>query len=395
MQSIGTPGLWIGFTAVVALFIQYPGYKLMTAMTQFKGLPFDFMAFFFVFFYGLKTRRDVGMVLAVVLGAAVFANVISGLNGVGLLRLATINEGETTDRVQGVMAEHNQYGAFIAFFIPLLVAAVVANRGWRRLFWLAGSVISFGLLMMTVSRGAFVALAAAAVIGAIRFRQQLLNAKVLGWLFGGLVVGTLVVLGVLFGTSYGATLIDRLLGDSTQIDMWEVSSGRTELWADALGQMMRTPLTLLTGFGWATYFVLPSALPLAPHNTYLWYWFELGLIGVIAFAAILLQLIVMASRSAGQALGGDRAYFVGFFIGMTALAIAIFFVEIYTPWPYIWATAGIVMRLAMIVSDEQNAPVKAPAPDTATAEPKTKALAPDRFGWNAAAAQRGKTPGTI
>jgi O-antigen ligase len=192
--------------------------------------------------------------------------------------------------------------------------------------------------------------------------------------------------GVLFGTSFGATVVERLLGESTQIDLWQVSSGRTELWADAVGQMMRTPISMITGFGWATYFVLPSALPLSPHNTYLWYWFELGLVGVIAFTAIVVQLITNAARAADETPNrADRAYFMAFTIGTLALAFAIFFVEIYTPWPFVWAAAGCVLRLAVIGRAEQRAAARAPAAPAQAAAP---AEATDRFGWKTAAARR-------
>lgn len=388
-------GYAIFSTVAIVMFVQYPGYKLMTAVTQFKGLPFDFMAMFFVFFYGLQTRRDVSLVMAGVLGMAVFANAVSALDALGIMPLETIEKGETSDRVQGVMSEHNQHGAFVAFFIPLLVAAVVASSGWRRLLWLGGTLVSFGVLLMTVSRGAFVGLLVGGIVGAMIYRRYVLSPRVVGWLAGGSAVAVLVIIGVLFGTSFGGTLVERLLG-SSQTDMWQVSSGRTELWADALGQMMRTPITLITGFGWASYFVLPSALPLAPHNTYLWYWFELGLAGVLSFVAILVTLGRTAVRAAFQSPDADRPWFIGFTIALLGLSLAIFFVEIYTPWPFIWAATGATMRLAMIVLEERqnkakpHIPRPAPAESGANAGGASGPPSPDRFGWTAAPARRSR-----
>jgi O-antigen ligase len=383
-------GYAIASTVAIMLFIQYPGYKFMTALTQFKGLPFDFLAMFFVFFYGLQTRRDVRLVLVSVLAMAVFANVVSGLDALGIVPLETIEVGETSDRVQGVMAEHNQYGAFIAFFIPLLVAAVVTARRWRRLLWLAGTLISFGLLLMTVSRGAFIGLLLGGVIGAMIYRRYVLGPRVVVWLVGGSAIAVLVIIGVLFGTNYGSTLVERVLGGSGT-DMWQVSSGRTELWADALGQMMRTPVTLITGFGWASYFVLPSALPLAPHNTYLWYWFELGIVGVLAFIVVLVSLGRAAIEAANLSSDPDRPWFIGFTVALLALAIAIFFVEIYTPWPFIWAATGAVMRLAMIVREER----RGPDANRITLPIKMESPRADSFGWTAPPVRRNRGSGAI
>jgi O-antigen ligase len=383
----GSFALLLGYaivsTVVVVVFLQYPGYKIFTAMTQFKGLPFDFLAFFTVFFYGLKTRRDVNIVLTTILFVAVITNIVSGLDAVGIVPLATINKGETSDRVQGILGEHNQYGAFLVFFIPPLIAAVVSSRGLRRGFWLVGTLASFAVLVATISRGAFVGLFLAMIIGAWVFRSYLLRADVIGWLIGGTVVAGLVLTALMLTTHFGAEIKDRIFSQSRDIDIWQVSSGRSELWKDALEQMMRSPVSLVTGFGWATYFVLPSALPLAPHNTYLWYWFEIGIVGVLAFIAVLLQLIFVASRTAiDTATGRDRAILTGFAIGAMALAIAIFFVEIYTPWPYFWACAGVVMRLAMIIRAEQQTP-RVVAPTQA----ESPVLA-DRFGWGVTSARR-------
>ena len=379
---LGSFALMIGYallsTVVILMVVQYPGYTLIKAMTQLKGLPFDFLAFYFVYFFGLKTQRSAMTVLTTILLVVVATNVLSGIDGIGLYRLETINRGEDESRVQGIIGEHNQYGAFIAMFLPPLVAAVAASSGWRRLFWMGGTLVSFAVLVMTVSRGAFVGLALAGIFGLIVFRRYLLNAKVIGWMIGGAAVVVVVLAVLLLTTHYGAVLSERLLGQSASTDVWEISSGRTELWADAVRQMMRTPLSLVTGFGWATYFVLPSALPLAPHNTYLWYWFEIGLPGVLAFIAIFVQLISVAMRCVEKADPVLRGHFIGFAIGALALAISIFFVEIYNPWPYFWAFAGVVMRLAVLSRASQSATVVAPV----------AAVTVDRFGWNAASARQ-------
>jgi hypothetical protein len=374
----GSFAMLIGYaifsTAIVVMFVQYPGYKLITAFTQLKGLPFDFMAFFFVYFYGLRTRRDAMAVLYCILGIVVAVNVVSGLDAMGIIRIDSIRQGEEDDRVQGIIGEHNQYGAYIAWFLPALVAMTVSTRSRWRAFWLIGALTSFAVLLMTVSRGAFVATLVSAVIGAYLFRTTLLTPKVAGWMLGIFAAALVVAVGLALTTKFGSLFTERLLGQSADIDLWQVSSGRTELWKDALEQMMRTPLSLLTGFGWATYFVLPSSLPLAPHNTYLWYWFELGVAGVVLFAAILIQLVITAAKAAINTDASTRTHLIGFAIGTMALMVAIFFVELYTPWPYFWAYAGVVMRLAMIANAEHAA---ATAPPRAATAHRTV----DRFGW--------------
>ena len=67
-------------------------------------------------------------------------------------------------RVQGAVGESNQYGAFVALSLPAIVAMVTITRGMWRIFWMAASVITAAALVMTVSRGAFVATAFATAV---------------------------------------------------------------------------------------------------------------------------------------------------------------------------------------------------------------------------------------
>jgi hypothetical protein len=73
---------------------------------------------------------------------------------------------------------------------------------------------------------------------------------------------------------------------------------------------------------------------------------------------------------------------MAFCIGTIALSIAIFFVEIYNPWPYFWACAGVIMRMVVLSRAQQAVPVR-------KARIKVEEPPVDRFGWSAAPVTRG------
>ena len=71
---------------------------------------------------------------------------------------------------------------------------------------------------------------------------------------------------------------------------------------------------------------------------------------------------------------------IAFGIGTIAVATAVFFVNLYSPWIYYWSYAGIVMRLAANALEPQahaRAAVAAPAP-------RRGERARDPHGWTAA-----------
>jgi len=69
---------------------------------------------------------------------------------------------------------------------------------------------------------------------------------------------------------------------------------------------------------------------------------------------------------------------MGFVVGTTAVAVALFFVNLYSPWLYVWAYIGIVMRIAVNVTEQ---PVTAPAMVHAAAAPASQGR--DAHGWGA------------
>ena len=160
--------------------------------------------------------------------------------------------------------------------------------------------------------------------------------------------------------------------------MTATSSGRTEIWTTVLEVMFGTPLTLLTGFGWEAYGTFPFRW--VTHNHYLQQFFNLGLIGLICSVLLLVVPIRTANAAANYAHPDVRPMLIAFAIGTIALATAVFFVNLYTPWLYYWSYAGIVMRLAANALEPQ---AHAPAAVTARAQRRGE-RSRDPHGWTAA-----------
>jgi O-antigen ligase len=140
--------------------------------------------------------------------------------------------------------------------------------------------------------------------------------------------------------------------------------------------MFRTPITLLTGFGWESYATFPFRW--VTHNHYLQYFFNLGLVGLVCSALLMVVPVRTANAAATYASPEVRPMLIGFAIGTIAVATAVMFVNLYAPWIYYWSYAGIVMRLAANALEPSYAQVPVGVPSHRAQGVR------DAHGWTAA-----------
>ncbi|MFC4308905.1 O-antigen ligase family protein [Steroidobacter flavus] len=353
----------------IVLFIDYPRYDMLTSAFDLKNRGVDYLLFFLAFFYGVRSEKDAQFVLKCLLLSWVVSHFVAVLDAFGYVHIGDI-ERRGDGRVQGAVGESNQYGAFVALTLPAAVAMAVAAKGWRRWFWVGASALTAGTLLMTVSRGAFVATFVATIAGAYMFRRYLSLGKIVTW--GMMAGGAMLVILLIVSLSFGDLLYERVVAGFSSKDMGGTSSGRTEIWATAIEMMFQHPQTLLTGFGWNAYWIMPFRY--SPHNYYLAQWFNLGLVGLICSVLLLVIPVRTAMRSFAVAPTHLKIPLAGFVVSTLAYATATFFVDLYVPWIYFWAYTGVSMRLAMIARET------APEPVTVN-QPVLTPQRGDGYGW--------------
>jgi hypothetical protein len=352
---------------VAALLIQYPYYDLVASGIKLKTGLIDHYIFFLVFLFGVQTSEDAMKVIKGLLFGALLANFITILDAAGIISLGfRIRED---GRTAGAIGESNQYAAFIVLFLPATIAAAVSARGFGRLFWFGATLIGCMTLVMTASRGGFVGLAMMCAVGAYLYRHLISYSRISGWVFGSLI---LLVLVVSF-SQYGNLLAERMIGTSGSIDANTASSGRSDIWWDALVVMFAHPITLITGFGWDAYAYMPFQF--SPHNHYLALWFNLGLVGLACGTYLLFSAIGRARRASLHAAPPLRGQLIAFVLGTVGVVTAVFFVDLHKPWFYFWMYAGLAMRMAICADQD-------PVREAAVAPPlRRPVVRRDPFGW--------------
>jgi O-antigen ligase len=281
---------------------------------------------------------------------------------VGLTGLGTkIGEsGAEADRVFGAFGHANETGALLALMLPGVIAMTSSARGFWRLFWLGCSAATAAVFILTVSRGAYVGVAVGYPIAVLMFRRQIPPGRIATWILAGVVLAVFgaAVMSVVNPRS-AASIADRVFGIGT-MGMSEASSGRTDIWMQAINEMMAYPVSLITGFGWNVYSTMPTVF--AMHNTYLDQWFNLGLLGVGVYVFIIYLTVKTARQAVETAQPPLRAELIAYVFGMLGLAVSVFFGNLYTSKPYIWMYVGLSMRGAMFVFDKVTATERAVAP---------------------------------
>ena len=353
----------------------YTGYRPLGAFIALKSNLVDHYLFFLIFFLGARRWADVLWLQRWILVVIALGSIATVMDAYNLPDLNVI-EMRRDGRVQGPLGEANQYGLFVALFLPILFARAWVTRGIERAFFAGAALFTFWVLVLTVSRGSYASLLVGSVLAAVYLRE-FLDLRYVAAMFGLACVGVLAAV-LLLSQEYVNLIVDRVIQASSMDDAGQASSGRTWIWGDALDRMTTEPLSFLIGYGWNTF---RSAVGIAPHNTYLGYLFELGVFGALLFV-FLFGAIVRHAKAALRVSGTHpevRGGLIGFVIGLFVLLVGIFFLDLTTPWYFIWAYCGLVMRgVAEVVRapESVDTTVAASVTQTVPSHPKGSAAYP-------------------
>ncbi len=342
--------LWITYALLTwvacVTMLHYPGYDAKGSGIALKSGLIDSALFFFVYFYGMEGERDFLLIAKTLAFWIGMANILTLADVAGIVHLGiTVGQnGVEADRVFGVFGHANDTAALIVCVLPMMVAVAMSSRGAARLFWYAGAFASVAVLLLTVSRGAYVGVVVGYGAAVWLCRRHLPTSRVFAWtLIGSTCVVIAAGLAVVLLPEFSQVITQRIFNQSMAGSISVASSGRTTIWITAISTMMAHPITLLTGYGYGVY---ETMFVLITHNYYLDQWFGLGLIGLFSLLTIQYQTVATGLRAIAAAAGPLRPYMIALVFGMLGLAVSIFFDNLDKPWSYVWIYVGFSLRAA-------------------------------------------------
>src|SRR4051812_42333366 len=169
--------------------IHYPGYHMFSGLVTLKNKMIDPALMLFAAFYALRTMDDAKWVIGALLLGIAGANFLTLADTAGILHLGMKvgEKGPEAGRIFGAFGHANDTGALMVAVLPAMAAMMATHQGFRRLVWLGCVLVSAMVLILTVSRGAFVGLFVGTVWAGFLLRRYVRMQKFAMWAFVALV----------------------------------------------------------------------------------------------------------------------------------------------------------------------------------------------------------------
>ncbi len=242
----------------------------------------------------LRTKKEISELLAVALAGLTLAGVYGIYQYIIKVPVnpawvdTDLNQGSMT-RVFSFFNNPNDFAEVILIFVPFYFAmAFNAKRTITKLLFLAMAVPPLLSMLLTLARGAWVAIALAAVVYVFFQEKRLIPVGIL-----------LAVAAVPF---LPHSILMRLksfnMADSsfkTRIDVWQtVIPILKDYWFTGLGLGNDTLIRISKNYH---IFVVKGSIPSHSHNLYLQLWLETGFPGIMTFLAFILTTVKKSIRT--------------------------------------------------------------------------------------------------
>lgn len=306
--EIPTAALLVAGAIAIAVSSDHVG-----ALGIYRAYFIEPVALFYVAIDLMRTPQEVRIVLlGFAVGATVFAILNLGAWAIALARHETIATGNAPE------ALYSSPNAVAMFLEPpiALASGFILYAGERRDRLVAAACMVFLLpaILLTLSRAGWLTIAVLAAVAVITLPQTRLKvAVIVAAVAGGLAMSRI---------PYVATRLAHQLDPSKRDNTFE---GRLRIWSDTIQMLKDHPIL---GAGLRAYtqvmkpYVTGGRLPeLYPHDVYLAMWSELGLLGLIAFAVLLVMLLWLGWRAYARAVGFYRPLMWGAASAVVTIAV--------------------------------------------------------------------------
>lgn len=302
-----------------------------------------FVALFFIVKYEMFNEANISNIINVCMGASVIVSIIGIMQFFGglnfLEKYYRVYKRAGIPRIGSSLENPNNLGAYaILLLFPMLVLALKEQNKRKRSIYIILSILLSADVIMSGSRNAFMCFAAGVIIIGIIYNRKLL-------------VSFLCAAGIIYFIPGVSTVIKGINDPSQNVS-------RMKIWETALhmikdhpilgvgnGDFSRLYLRYIKKYPNLKYYS-DNKVPMHPHNAFLKFQCELGVLGTILFVLLLMSVVRGLWLAANNAKRDVHKYF---YRGFT-LSIIIFIVmnifDCYLATPKVMANFFIIIAVS-------------------------------------------------
>ncbi|MBF0478512.1 MAG: O-antigen ligase family protein [Candidatus Omnitrophica bacterium] len=353
-RPVHTPvNLLIGSFLSICFLASVFGVQPLVSIRGFYGKAFEWFVVFFLILDVFKEKKDIAEGMRILMIVSLVLAVDGLVQFYWLKRDILVGRPLTSSgQVSATFPSANSLGAFLATTIPAAIAYLFFKKRWRVVLKLAVIIILLWGFILTLSRGAWLALVFAVVLAGFAVPVLTVGRMCSKRIFF-LLLTVLIVAGV-FVSEF----------DFAKKHFWEANTGmhRIKMWEDSFKMVHERPLL---GFGVNTYmrnfqsyrrdhsYFLTYA-----HNCYVQMLVEIGIMGFTAFLGLVIIYFKNFLHRLRILYDEDHELFVlgmGIFSGLAAFFMHSFVdVDFYSlPLARLWwYMMGLGMAVMLIKNDK-------------------------------------------
>ena len=365
------------------VFIEDPYYLPRATLIRLKTKLVDQFIVLFIFFYGVTNWRDALWLMKALTWIVVLSCFVTVVDSFNIPDLGIITARDVDGRVEGILGSAGEFSGLLAFFIPPITALWWTESGPKKVFALAGIGLALVSILISGSRGGMVGLVAGSIASAVYLRNYI-SMRIVGRATVMVLVFAAAAVVIVISTEFGSMVQERLGTGLDTGSLETISSGRTTIWLKAYREMAAHPHSFITGLGWETYYQT-GGHRYATHNVYLDRLYNLGLIGLALYVFTFANAATILRRGLANTHAEALPFQIATIIGLTAIVLAMSFADIEMATLYVWAFAGLALRVAIseptpsTEAERDGRPIRARTHDQATAAARPMSVMPDRY----------------
>jgi len=340
----------LGAVALMRGTFQYGSWYLTAALTPLKRWLTP-MLLYFLALWVVRDRRTMKTIVVIIMTAVTVAAIMA------IREYLWISGGSfESSRVEGIAGHSNTLGAFFNYYMFLFLGYFLVFARRPRAWWLlVPFLLCFRGIMVTFSRGAYLAFAAGSLASCFFHRKLLFICAVF---LGLIALANPILLPAGIRYRMGMTVVEHAAGfehgDITE-SLETSAATRIEIWRGAVKMIQEHPWWGV-GYGAFPHFIprytKVSVGHLDAHNSYLLIAAEMGLPTLLTFLIVLGMAWYYTYWLFRHATDRSmKAMALGFLGGLTGLVVANMFgsrMDAQVVSSYFWILCGLMMRGVVI-----------------------------------------------